>query len=287
MHWFWLEDDLCKLLRNCEGHSVSSQICTIQYNWCLISPFFLIFAKLRSALCDADAIAMQSIMGEELVQGPYVVARAEFEPSDGRRRIYQWATTSRYMPDWRQPSLVKSCCQWEIFSTVWVLSPSIDLSKEFVCAAICLLWAEVILVYLRFELAICPLWDDVSAQSFTSLLCIISIWFTRNTNSRLWNGAHVCTLIHTILMYLHTYMSYIHTERTDIHTFMHASANINAYIAIHTCIHSTYIGLHEYTVHAYLHSTYMHACMNSTYMHSTYIHSKHMHTYIIHTCIDI
>jgi len=48
--------------------------------------------KLRSALSHlrgADAIAMQSIVGEELAQGPYVAPRAGFDPTDERRRIYQ------------------------------------------------------------------------------------------------------------------------------------------------------------------------------------------------------
>jgi len=39
-------------------------------------------AKLRSPLSrlgDADAIVMQSIVGEELAQSPYVAARAGFE----------------------------------------------------------------------------------------------------------------------------------------------------------------------------------------------------------------
>ena len=47
---------------------------TIQYNWSLISLFFLVNAKLRSAfsrLGGAEAIVMQSIVGEELAQGPY------------------------------------------------------------------------------------------------------------------------------------------------------------------------------------------------------------------------
>jgi len=44
----------------------------------LISHFFLMHAKLRSALSrlgGADAIVMQSIVGKELAQGPYVAAR--------------------------------------------------------------------------------------------------------------------------------------------------------------------------------------------------------------------
>ena len=41
-------------------------------------------AKLRSALSllsDADAMVLQSIVGEELAQGPYVAARVGFEPA--------------------------------------------------------------------------------------------------------------------------------------------------------------------------------------------------------------
>ena len=44
----------------------------------------LVRAKLRSALSclgGADAIVMQSIVGEELPQGPYLVARVGFEPA--------------------------------------------------------------------------------------------------------------------------------------------------------------------------------------------------------------
>ena len=46
-------------------------------------------AKLRSALSrlgGADAIVMQSIVGEELVQGPHVAARAGFEPATFRTK---------------------------------------------------------------------------------------------------------------------------------------------------------------------------------------------------------
>ena len=41
-------------------------------------------AKLRSALScldGADGIVLQSIVGEELAQGPYMTARVGFEPS--------------------------------------------------------------------------------------------------------------------------------------------------------------------------------------------------------------
>lgn len=44
----------------------------------------IMHAELISALLrlgDAYAIVMQSIMGEKLVQGPYVAARAGFEPA--------------------------------------------------------------------------------------------------------------------------------------------------------------------------------------------------------------
>jgi len=42
-------------------------------------------AKLKSALSSlgsADAIVMQSIVVKELAQGPYVAARAGFEPAN-------------------------------------------------------------------------------------------------------------------------------------------------------------------------------------------------------------
>jgi len=37
--------------------------------------------------------APQATASEGIAQGPYVAARTGFEPSDERRRIYQWATT--------------------------------------------------------------------------------------------------------------------------------------------------------------------------------------------------
>ena len=46
-------------------------------------------AKLRGALSrhdGADAIVMQSIVGEELAQGPYVAARVGFEPATLRTK---------------------------------------------------------------------------------------------------------------------------------------------------------------------------------------------------------
>jgi len=45
----------------------NSFIDSVQYNWSLISPFFLVHAKLRSALSNlggADEIVMQSIVVE-------------------------------------------------------------------------------------------------------------------------------------------------------------------------------------------------------------------------------
>ena len=45
----------------------------IQYNWSLISPFFLMHARLRSALSrlgSTDAIVMRNIEGKELAKGP-------------------------------------------------------------------------------------------------------------------------------------------------------------------------------------------------------------------------
>jgi len=47
-------------------------------------------AKLRSALTrlgGADAIVMQSTVGKELAQGPYVAARAGFEPATLRTNL--------------------------------------------------------------------------------------------------------------------------------------------------------------------------------------------------------
>ena len=49
-----------------------------------------------SHLGGADAIVMQSTVGEELVQGPNVAARAGFEPAILRTegtQPYHWATT--------------------------------------------------------------------------------------------------------------------------------------------------------------------------------------------------
>src|SRR6218665_1869361 len=59
---------------------------SLQYNRSLLSPFFHLQAKLRSALSrlgGADAIVMQTIVGEELVslRGGY---RVEFEPATFR-----------------------------------------------------------------------------------------------------------------------------------------------------------------------------------------------------------
>ena len=51
--------------------------------------FFLMHAMLRSALSrlgGADAIVMQSIVGEELAQGLYIAARVGFEPATLRMK---------------------------------------------------------------------------------------------------------------------------------------------------------------------------------------------------------
>ena len=75
---------------------------TVQYNraydWSLISLFFLVHVKLRSTLSrfgGADAIVMQSVVSEELFQGPYVAARVGFGPATLRTegtKPYHWAT---------------------------------------------------------------------------------------------------------------------------------------------------------------------------------------------------
>ena len=55
----------------------------------MISLFFLIYAKLRSALSrldGTDAIVMQNIVCEELTQGHYVAAKAGFEPATYRTK---------------------------------------------------------------------------------------------------------------------------------------------------------------------------------------------------------
>ena len=78
-----------RLLKIAACMFVGLQYNTIQHNWSLTSPFFFMHAKLRNALSrlgGADAMVLQSIVVEELAQGSWVAARAEFESATLRTR---------------------------------------------------------------------------------------------------------------------------------------------------------------------------------------------------------
>jgi len=55
------------------------------------------FATMALILCRSyHLVASQVTVSEGLVQGPYVLARVEFDPPVTRRRTYQWATSKLY-----------------------------------------------------------------------------------------------------------------------------------------------------------------------------------------------